>query len=196
MYQRIYADKRAGGSLWKQLCCQKRRRKRYGKHDRRGSIPNPLSIEQRPEIVEQRSRIGDWEADTVIGKSHKQAIVSLVERKSGFTLIHKVERKTPEAVSRAMNMLLKPFKHRVYTNTSDNGKEFAWHEEVAKALWADFYFPPPYASWERGTNENTNDLIRQEIEYVIKRLNNQPRKLVEYQTPAQVFFNSGVALQT
>ena len=94
VYQRIYADKRAGGSLWKHLRCQKQRRKRYGKHDRRGIIPNRLSIDQRPAIVEKRSRIGDWEADTVIGKNHKQAIVILVERKSGFTLIRKVERRT------------------------------------------------------------------------------------------------------
>lgn len=109
-----------------------------------------------------------------------------------------------------MTLLLKPFRRQVYTITSDNGKEFAWHEEVAKALRADFYFAHPYASWERGTNENTNGLIRQyfpkgmdfntitqqEIEYVMKRLNNRPRKRLGYLTPAQVFFKSGVALQT
>lgn len=209
VYQRVYADKRAGGSLWKHLRCQKQRRKRYGKHDRRGTIPNRLSIEQRPAIVEERSRIGDWEADTVIGKNHKQAIVSLVERKSGFTLIRKVERKTADAVGRAMTKLLKPYRRQVHTITSDNGKEFAGHEKVASALRADFYFAHPYASWERGTNENTNGLIRQyfpkgmdfttitqqEISHVMKRLNNRPRKRLAYLTPAQVFFKSGVALQ-
>ena len=109
-----------------------------------------------------------------------------------------------------MTKLLKPYRCRVHTITSDNGKEFAGHEKVARALRADFYFAHPYASWERGTNENTNGLIRQyfpkgmdfttitqqEINHAMKRLNNRPRKRLEYLTPAQVFFKSGVALQS
>ena len=210
IYQRVYADKRAGGLLWQQLRCQKQRRKRYGKADRRGIIPNRQSIEQRPAIVEERSRIGDWEADTVIGMNHKQAIVSLVERKSGYYLIRKVERKTAQAVSDAMIHLLRPHHCRVHTITSDNGREFASHESISKKLKADFYFAHPYASWERGTNENTNGLLRQyfpknrdfttitqqEIDMAMERLNNRPRKRLGYQTPNQVFFKSGVALQT
>ncbi|MDH4284489.1 MAG: IS30 family transposase [Gallionellaceae bacterium] len=210
VYQRVYADKKAGGLLWQQLRCQKQRKKRYGKADRRGIIPNRQSIEQRPAIVEERSRIGDWEADTIIGKNHRQAIVSLVERKTGFTLIHKVERKTAQAVSDAMTKLLKPHRRRVHTITSDNGREFAGHEVISKQLQAGFYFAHPYASWERGTNENTNGLIRQyfpknrdfttitqqEINTAMERLNNRPRKRLGYQTPNQVFFKSGVALQT
>lgn len=210
IYQRVYADKRAGGTLWCNLRCQKQRKKRYGKVDRRGVIPNRKSIEQRPAIVDDRSRIGDWEADTVIGRGHKQAIVSLVERKSGYVLIRKVERKTAQAVSDAMTCLLKPHRCRVHTITCDNGREFAGHEAISKQLKADFYFAHPYASWERGTNENTNGLIRQyfpkhrdfttitqqEINLAMERLNNRPRKRLEYQTPAQVFFKSGVALQT
>jgi IS30 family transposase len=210
VYQRVYADKKAGGSLWKQLRCQKQRKKRYGKMDRRGMMPNRRSIEDRPAIVEARSRIGDWEADTVIGKSHRQAIVSIVERKSGFTLIRKVERKTALAVSQAMVGLLKPHQKKVHTITSDNGREFAGHEEIASGLKADFYFAHPYSSWERGTNENTNGLIRQyfpknrdfttitqqEIDIAMERLNNRPRKRLGYKTPNQVFFKSGVALQT
>lgn len=210
MYQRVYADKRVGGLLWKHLRCQKQRKKRYGKADRRGIIPNRLSIEDRPAIVATRSRIGDWEADTVIGKNHRQVIVSIVERKTGFTLIRKVERKTAQAVGQAMVGLLKPFRNQVHTITSDNGREFARHEEIAKRLQADFYFAHPYASWERGTNENTNGLIRQyfpknrdfttitqqEIDTAMERLNNRPRKRLGYQTPNQVFFkSSGVALQ-
>ncbi|WP_097105520.1 IS30 family transposase [Nitrosomonas ureae] len=109
VYQRVYADKRNGGILWKNLRCQKQRRKRYGKTDRRGIIPNRQSIEQRPAIVDARSRIGDWEADTIIGKNHRQAIVSLVERK------------TTEAVIKATTRLLKPHRRRVHTITSDNG---------------------------------------------------------------------------
>ena len=192
------------------LRCQKQRKKRYGMIDRRGMIPNRLSIDDRPAIVETRSRIGDWEADTIIGKNHRQAIVSIVERKTGFTLIRKVERKTAQAVSKAMTTLLKPYVSKVHTVTSDNGREFARHEEIAAALKADFYFAHPYSSWERGTNENTNGLIRQyfpknrdfttitqqEIDTAMERLNNRPRKRLGYQTPNQVFFKSGVALQT
>ena len=209
VYQRVYADKRAGGLLWQHLRCQKQRRKRYGKHDRRGIIANRQSIEERSPIVEERSRIGDWEADTIIGKNHRQAIVSLVERKSGYTLIRKVKRKTARAVRKATVSLLKPHRDKVHTLTSDNGKEFSEHEQIAKDLDADFYFAHPYASWERGTNENTNGLIRQyfpknrdfttitqqEINHAMKRLNNRPRKRLGYQTPSQVFFKSGVALQ-
>ena len=208
VYQRVYANKRAGGLLWKHLRCQKQRKKRYGKMERRGTIPNRLSIDDRPAIVETRSRIGDWEADTVIGKNHRQAIVSIVERKTGFTLIRKVERKTAQAVSQAMIGLLKPHRKKVHTITSDNGKEFAGHEEIANKLKADFYFAHPYSSWERGTNENTNGLIRQyfpknrdfttitqqEIDMAMERLNNRPRKRLGYKTPSQVFFKSGVAL--
>lgn len=123
--------------------------------------PTARPIEQRPAIVEKRCRISDWEGDTIIGKNHKQAIVSLVERKSGYTLIRKVKRKTAAAVSRAVISLLAPYREIVHTVTSDNGKEFAEHERIAEALQADFYFAHPYASWERGTNENTNGLIRQ-----------------------------------
>lgn len=211
VYQRVYADKRVGGLLWKNLRCQKLRKKRYGKADRRGMIPNRHSIEERPAIVETRRRIGDWEADTIIGKNHRQAIVSVVERKSGFTLIEKVERKTAQAVSDAMIRLLKPHRRQVHTITSDNGREFAGHEAIAQRLQADFYFAHPYASWERGTNENTNGLIRQyfpknrdfttitqqEIDTAMDRLNNRPRKRLGYQTPSQVFSKaSGVALQS
>lgn len=210
VYQRVYADKKAGGTLWLHLRCQKQRKKRYGKVDRRGILPNRQSIEQRPAIVDERSRIGDWEADTIIGKNHKQAIVSLVERKSGFLLMCKVERKTALAVSDAMTGLLKPHRRRVHTITSDNGREFAGHETISKQLKADFYFAHPYASWERGTNENTNGLIRQyfpkardfttitqqEIDTAMARLNNRPRKRLGFLSPNQVFFTSGVALQT
>ena len=209
VYQRVYADKRMGGTLWKNLRCQKQRKKRYGKAERRGIIPNRQSIEQRPAIVETRGRIGDWEADTIIGKNHRQAIVSLVERKTGFTLIRKVERKTAQAVGHTITELLRPIRKSVHTITSDNGREFARHEEVSKQLRADFYFAHPYASWERGTNENTNGLIRQyfpknrdfttitqrEIDMAMERLNSRPRKRLGFLTPAQVFFKSSVAFQ-
>jgi IS30 family transposase len=210
VYQRIYADKRHGGLLWKKLRCQKQRKKRYGKLDRRGGIPNRLSIDARPDIVETRSRVGDWEADTIIGKHHKMAIVSLVERKTGLTLIQRVRRKTAEEVSTAMLNLMHPLKEHVTSITSDNGREFAGHAVVAAELAADFYFAHPYASWERGTNENTNGLIRQyfpkdrdfrtitdeEIDTAMRRLNHRPRKRHGFKSPYQVFLElTGVALQ-
>ena len=150
-----------------------------------------------------------WEADTIIGKNHRQAIVSIVERKTGLTLIRKVERKTAHAVGQAMIELLEPYRKKVRTITSDNGREFAQHETIASALKADFYFAHPYASWERGTNENTNGLIRQyfpknrdfttitqqEIDHAMNRLNNRPRKRLGYLTPNQVFFKNTLALQ-
>ena len=163
-------------------------------------------------MVEERNRIGDWEADTIIGKAHKQAIVSLTERKSGLALIYKVDRRTKGNTEGAVRRLLRSISDQVHTITSDNGKEFARHEQIAKRLKCDFYFAHPYSSWERGTNENTNGLIRQyfpknrdfrtithsEIIHAMKRLNNRPRKRLGYKTPNQVFFGESfnVALTT
>jgi IS30 family transposase len=201
IYQYVYADKRAGGDLHKHLRCQKKRRKRYGSRDRRGKIPNRSSIESRPEIVELRSRIGDWEGDTIIGKDGKQAIVTLVERKSRLTLMEKIEQRTANATEKAIIRMLQPFIHSILTLTFDNGKEFANHEEIARQLQAKIFFAHPYASWERGTNENTNGLIRQyfpkgsdlssitndQIVFVKERLNDRPRKCLDFLTPQMVF---------
>jgi len=210
IYQYVLQDKHYGGDLYHHLRCQKQRRKRYGSYNRRGQIIDRVSIDDRPAIVDRRSRIGDWELDTIIGKNHQQAIVSLSERKPRFTLIHKVERKTAQCVSRAIIKLLKPFSDQVITLTSDNGKEFAEHKKIADKLNAKFYFAHPYASWERGLNENTNGLIRQyfpkgsdftnitqkEINQVMHKLNNRPRKCLGIKTPNQVFLgiNPSVAL--
>ena len=163
-------------------------------------------------MVEERNRIGDWEADTIIGKAHKQAIVSLTERKSGLALIYKVDRRTKENTEDAIKRLLSSISGQVHTITSDNGKEFANHEKIAKRFKCDFYFAHPYSSWERGTNKNTNGLIRQyftkdrdfrtitdkELIHAMKRINNRPRKRLGYKTPNQVFFEESynVALTT
>ena len=210
IYQHIYSDKQLGGSLFTHLRLKKRRRKRYGKYDKRGQIPNRKSIDERPEIVGKSERVGDREADTIIGKNHNQAIVSLVERKSLLTRLEKVTRKTEREVKRATIKALGPLSDRVHTITSDNGKEFAAHEGIAELLNASFYFAHPYHSWERGTNEKTNGLVRQyfpkgtdfskitqrEVKAVEKRLNNRPRKTLGYKTPNQVFFaSSPVALR-
>ena len=210
IYQYILQDKAYGGDLYRHLRCQKKRRKRYGSYNRRGQLIDRISIDERPSIVESRSRIGDWELDTIIGKNHKQAIVSLTERKTRYTLIQKVKRKTAESVSNAIITLLSPFSDRVITMTSDNGKEFAEHKKIARKLKAKFYFAHPYSSWERGLNENTNGLIRQyfpkgsdftnitqkEINRAMNKLNNRPRKCLGIKTPNQVFLgiNPSVAL--
>jgi len=202
IYHHIMVDRQSGGDLYRHLRCRKKRKKRYGSNDRRGQIRNKVSIDERPPIVEARERLGDWEADTIIGKRHKQAIVSVAERKSRLSLIYKVEQKTSDQVAEAISRLLLPVKHNVHTLTSDNGKEFASHEVLAKKLGADFYFAHPYSSFERGLNENTNGLIRQyfpkdrdfttitneEIIRTIKKLNNRPRKCLGFKTPNQVFF--------
>ena len=210
IYQYVYADKRQGGDLHQHLRCQKKRRKRYGKYDRRGQLPNRRSIDERPAIVADKARLGDWEADTIIGKNHQQAIVSLVERKSKLTRLAKVERNSEEAVKEAIVGLLKPLAESVHTITSDNGREFAGHEAIAEALSAEFYFAHPYRSWERGLNENTNGLVRQyfpkgsdltqitdeQVQAIAERLNERPRKTLGFQTPNHVFFNSStVALR-
>ena len=161
IYQHIYADKRAGGTLHRALRCQKARRKRYGGRERRGKIPNQESIALRPAVVDERGRFGDWEGDLVIGAGQQQALVTLNERTSRYSLIAHVPFKTAQAVSDAMISLLTPFAACVHTLTTDNGKEFTQHERIAKKLGADFFFAHPYASWERGANENTNGLIRQ-----------------------------------
>ncbi len=202
IYQYILTDKQSGGTLYRHLRCQKRRKKRYGVYSRRGHIPHQVSIEQRPAIVNARRRFGDWELDTIIGKNHKQALVTLVERKSRLTLIAKVIRKTAENVSGAIIHLLSPLKSWVHTLTADNGREFAQHIDIAKQLKAKFYFAHPFASWERGLNENTNGLIRQyfpkkhdfttitqkQIDHVMDKLNNRPRKCLGMKTPNEVFF--------
>ncbi len=211
IYQHVYADKHRGGDLHRHLRCRKARRKRYGSYDRRGQLQNRRSIEQRPVIVEQKRRVGDWEADTIIGQNHRHAIVSLVERKSKLCLLKRVERNTAAAVGEALSALLEPVAAQCHTITSDNGREFANHQEVASKLRARFYFAHPYASWERGLNENTNGLVRQyfpkksdfskitqaEMERVMGRLNNRPRKSLGYKTPNQVFFkHKQIALTT
>ncbi len=209
IYQYIYQDKQQGGVLYRHLRSQKKRRKRYGRYDRRGHLPARRSIAERPKIVAEKRRLGDWEADTIIGRNHQQAIVSLVERKSKLTRLARVTHNTAELVAQAMTVQLAPL--QVKTITSDNGREFAKHQSIAQQLKADFYFAHPYSSWERGLNENTNGLVRQyfpkkhdfvtitdrEINRVMERLNNRPRKTLGYKTPNEVFFKRPlVALTT
>ena len=201
IYAFIRQDKDTGGGLYKHLRHQKPYKQRTGSAEFRGRIRNRISIEQRPKVVEQKQRIGDWEADTVIGRSHKGVIVTLTERYSRLTLIAKTNTKKASVVSQAIVKLLKPYQDQLKTITYDNGKEFAYHEEVAKQLNVSSYFTHPYSSWERGLNENHNGLIRQylpkkepfdnvsseKICWIEKRLNNRPKKVLHFQTPKEVY---------
>ncbi len=201
IYRHIYDDKRVGGELYKHLRCQKQRRKRRGLVERRGQINGRVCISQRPDIVEERSRIGDWEADTVIGKQGGAVLVTLAERKSRFSVVVKAKNKTAKAVTKAITDALQPISSRVHTLTYDNGKEFAYHQQVSEILNAKGFFAHPYHSWERGLNENTNGLIRQYspkgreigrlsdegVKAIMDKLNDRPRKCLGFRTPNQVF---------
>jgi IS30 family transposase len=213
LYKRIYADKRAGGTLWLMLRCQKKRRKRYGSgRQRRGRIPNRVGIEKRCPRVEARASVGHWEGDTIIGQNHKYALVSLVERKTGYGLVRKVKTKHADGVAAAIIEALKPLKSLVRTITFDNGLEFAQHARISAQTGAKIYFADPYSSWQRGTNENWNGLVRQDypkkscfsgikhkqLQATQDRLNSRARKRLAWLTPAEAIASSakraGVAL--
>ena len=205
LYQHVYADKAKGGRLWKNLRCQKQKRKRYASgRERRGQIPKRRPLSQRPAHIEGRKQVGHWECDTVIGANHKHAIVTVVERKSGYAVIARVSNKTADLVGGAIIKALKPFQAKVKTLTYDNGREFCGHAKIDEALGSTGYFARPFASWERGSNENFNGLLRQyvpkkrpmanitdeEIKMIENRLNNRPRKRLGFKTPAEVFHQS------
>jgi IS30 family transposase len=203
IYRHIWADKHAGGTLFRQL---RRGGKKYNKRSTksagRGVIPGRIDISERPAIVSRKTRIGDWEADTIVGAGRKGAILSLVERTSKYTLLHKLASATAAITTRAMINRLRPHRSRVHTITADNGKEFAGHQKVALRLGAGFYFATPYHAWERGLNENTNGLVRQyfpkgtslanvshrDVRRVQDKLNARPRKTLNYKSPNEVFF--------
>lgn len=209
IYQLIYADKETGGDLYTHLrIASKPYRKRYGVYDRRGRIPNRRGIEERPAIVERRGRIGDWEGDTIIGKRRQSALLTLVERKTLYTVIVKLNGKHADELAQAASDVMQSHKDRVKTITFDNGLEFAAHEKIAKRLKADIFFANPYCSWERGANENINGLIRQyfpkgtdfnrvtqaEIQAVMERLNNRPRATRKFKSPNELFSGQRVDL--
>jgi IS30 family transposase len=204
IYQFIWANKSQGGTLYESLRTgQKKYKKRYGSKSSRGQIPDRISIEKRPDIVEQKIRIGDFESDLIIGKDHQGALLTIVDRFSSFLIVENVGSKKADLVTKMTIRALAPHKEWVKTITNDNGKEFAGHKKLADKLDCDVYFAHPYASWERGLNEYTNKLLRQYfpknetlknisqhyIFNVVEKLNNRPRKNLGFQTPKQVYYN-------
>jgi IS30 family transposase len=201
IYRYIYADKARHQEL-KPFLRQgaKLRRKRYGSGARASKIPGRVCITERPSIVEDKTRLGDWECDTVIGKDRKSVLVTVVDRTSLYTCTSRVYSRSSKVVCSAIIRMLRPHKEKVLTLTFDNGSEFVQHKKIAKALDAKTYFAHPYSSWERGINENTNGLLRQffpkktdfrdvswkQVKNAVDSLNNRPRKTRGYLTPNQL----------
>ena len=210
IYHIIRRDKERGGTLYTYLPHHLKHRRRPV--SARIPIKDRVSIDARPAVVDARTRFGDWEMDTIIGKDGKGAIVTLVERTTKKLLMAKSPRgKNAKAVAKLVVQLLKPFEHHVLSITTDNGTEFAEHKYIARMLHTKVFFAHPYSSWEKGLIENTNKLIRQYIpnctdfstitdEYILHvqtELNLRPRKLLNFSSPKQKFLlylHNGVAL--
>ena len=201
IYQWIWTDKARGGSLWRHLRgARKLRRKRYGRNDSRGRLAGKRPIQDRPAIVQRRGRFGDWEIDTVHGRG-KPCVVTTVERKSGLVRVGPLPRATVEHTNARTIELLRDEPHPVRTITSDNGAEFHGYKEIERQLGARVYFATPHHAWERGTNENTNGLLRQylpkgtplgaltqrQCDAIAARLNHRPRRRLNFRTPHEVY---------
>jgi IS30 family transposase len=203
IYRHIWDDKACGGRLYMHLRgARKNCRKRYGAHDSRGKLAGKRHISQRPASVQGRRRIGHWEIDTVVGKGSQHCIVSLVERKTGYVLIGKLEARTVQQLNRGTLRIARRHADQFATITADNGSEFHGYALIEQALELKFYFATPHHSWERGTNENTNGLIRQYIpkgvdmttltqhdcNVIATKLNTRPRRRLDYRTPQECFY--------
>ena len=203
IYRHIWLDRKQGGGLYLHLrCSPKQRRKRYGRYDSRGRLAGKRHICERPAGAQNRSRVGHLEADTVIGNiSDKHCVLTFVDRKSGYVMIGKLEARTVEATnSRAVHMINNAARP-TRTVTADNGTEFHGYKTIEAATGSKFYFATPYHSWERGTSENTNGLIRQYLpkrhsmahitqrhcSRIAQKLNNRPRKRLGFLTPKECY---------
>ncbi len=200
IYRRIWRERQP--SL---LRCLRHGGKRYRRRGLAGRhlIPNRIDISLRPEIVEQKTRSGDWEADTIVGAGQQGSVVTLVERRSAFSLLRAMPVKRAETAANLIVSALKSTGKAVQTITYDNGSEFCRHERVNAEIGCQSYFCTPYHSWERGLNEHTNGLIRQflpkgkplhtvspnYLQAIEHNLNNRPRKRLNYRTPNEVFFD-------
>lgn len=197
IYRRIRQDRKRGGALWQHLRQRRRYRKSYGTREKRGRLAGKRHITERPREVESRRKIGHWEMDLVVGKPDQHCIVTLVERVTGVTLIGKLRCRKAATVNRRVIDLILSHAGLFKTITVDNGPEFHSYEGIERATGVTIYFATPYASWERGTNENTNGLIRQYVpkrtsmkrltqhqcDAIARALNNRPRKRHGFRTP-------------
>lgn len=201
IYQYVWKDKKSGGTKYKLLRNNgKRYRKRGHSKDSRGLLSNRRDIDQRPEIVDYKERFGDLEIDLVIGKAHKCALLTINDRATGLLFMAKVDSKQASEIEAKTFELLQDWTPLIHTITSDNGKEFANHQQIAEKLAIDFYFAKPYHSWQRGANENLNGLVRQyfpkehdfstissqQVIDVVSTLNNRPRKRFDFKTPNEL----------
>ena len=201
IYRWIWADLRAGGQLHTHLrCARRQRRKRYGTYERRGRVAGKRPITARPAAVELREELGHWEADTVVGPG-RPCILSLVERKTGYVVIGKLAARTTAEVNRRARRLIRAQLHPVRTITADNGTEFHAYAALERTTATRFYFATPHHAWERGTNENTNGLIRQYLpkrvsmahltqhgcNRIAAQLNRRPRKRLGFRTPEECY---------
>ena len=209
IYLWLWDDKARGGSLWRHLrgAC-KRRRKRYGRYDSRGRLAGKRLIGQRPAVVARRTRFGDWESDTVHGRGNA-CVMTAVERKSGLVRIGQLARASAHDTTRRTVQILSNEPHPVHTITSDNGTEFHGYKDIERQLGTRFFFATPHHAWERGTNENTNGLLRQYLPkgtnlqhltqrhcaQIAARLNNRPRRRLGFRTPNEVYYGAVRALR-
>lgn len=202
IYKYIWQDKRKGGLLYKYLRTRgKKYKKRGSLRDKRGLMIDRVDIDKRPTIVDSKERLGDMEIDLVIGQNHNGALLTINDRATGFLFMTKIKSKEASLVESNTIALLQEWCGLIKTITSDNGKEFANHKQIANSLNIDYYFAKPYHSWERGANENLNGLVRQyfpkktsfatitnvEVEIVVNILNNRPRKRFGFKTPNEIF---------
>lgn len=203
IYRHVRRDRRRGGELWKHLrIVSKFGRKRYRSHDSRGVLPGKRHISERPRQVELRTRRGHWEGDTVMGSDQRHCVLTLLERKTGYVIIKKLRARTKEQATGAMLQAIAQHRGHFRTITLDNGTEFHGYKVLERFHPVRCYFATPYHSWERGSNENINGLIRQYVpkgscmrrvtqadcDFIAKELNERPRKRFDYNTPAELFF--------
>jgi IS30 family transposase len=201
IYQHVWENRAFGGDLHKCLRqAAKRYRKRHRTYDSRGQLAGKRHITERPASAENRSRLGHAEADTMMGRGSKSCLLTVVDRKSSFTRLSKLKARTTRELNKGAKKIIKRAKGRLLTITADNGTEFHDYKKIEKETGVEFYFANPYHSWERGTNENTNGLIRQYLpkrmsmryvteEFVLaieRSLNTRPRKRFGYRTPEEV----------
>lgn len=202
IYRRIRWDKQVGGDLWRHTrIMSKFGRKRYRSHDSRGVLPGKRSIAERPPEIERRQQIGHWEGDTVMGRDLRHCVLTLVERKTGFAIIKKLRARNADQVTRAATRALRRHHHNFHTLTLDNGTEFHGYATLERRFPVTVYFATPYHSWERGSNENFNGLLRQylpkgmclrdvtqrQCDHIADDLNRRPRKRHDFDTPAALY---------